>query len=97
MINKLLKYRCFRFFLENTKAGPLAGKCILLLLIPYAYLFLCGFVFDMLLRWYFMTTYIFISLIVLYIIAIALVVMAVKHYREYKREKNPKAGTQGGE
>lgn len=87
MIDRLLKYRCFRFFLNNEKAGALVGKCILLLLIPYGYLFLCGFLFDKLLKWYFMTTYIFIGLVLLYLVALVLIGMAVKNYKVQKGGK----------
>lgn len=84
---RLRDVRGFRFFLQNKTVGQLVGKSILLLVIPYAYLFLCGFIFDRLLRWYFMTTFIFVSLIVLYILAIAMIVGAVKVYKEQKKNK----------
>ena len=67
----------------------LIGKSILFLVIPYAYLFLCGFVFDMLLKWYFMTTFTFFSMIALYIVAIVLIVCMCVRYR--KKKKNRKA------
>ena len=73
-----------RFFLNSKSLGALIGKCILLLLIPYAYLFLCGAVFDALLKWYFMTTFIFFSLIFLYVIAILLIVWAIVRYNRRK-------------
>ncbi len=84
---RLRDVRGFRFFLQNKTVGQLVGKSILLLVIPYAYLFLCGFIFDRLLRWYFMTTFIFVSLIVLYILAIAMIVGAVKVYKEQTKNK----------
>lgn len=62
-------------------------KSVILLLIPYAYLFLCGFIFDMLLKWYFMTTFIFISMLALYVIAIVLIIMNVVTYRRKTRTK----------
>lgn len=83
---KLLK-KVYGFFMNSETVGALVGKSVLLLLIPYAYLFLCGFIFDMLLRWYFMTTFIFVSLIVLYIAAIVMIIMAVRRYIGRKREK----------
>ncbi len=66
-----------RFFLQSKNVAALMGKCLLLFVIPYAYLILCGVVFDLWLKWYFMTTFIFVSLIVLYLIALAMVGIAI--------------------
>jgi len=82
--NALAEVKGFRFFLNSDSVGKLIGKCVLLLLIPYAYLFLCGAIFDALLRWYFMTPFIFYSLIVFYVIAIALIIWAVVRYSRRK-------------
>lgn len=60
-------------------------KSILYLLIPYLYLFACGFLFDYLLKWYWMTTYIFLSLCAFALIALALVVASVVKF--FKRNK----------
>ena len=84
MLNALAGVKGFRFFLNSKSVGALIGKCVLLLLIPYAYLFLCGAVFDALLKWYFMTTFIFFSLIFLYVIAILLVAWAIVRYSRRK-------------
>ena len=83
-LNTLAGVKGLKFFLNSRSLGALIGKCILLLLIPYAYLFLCGAVFDALLKWYFMTTFIFFSLIFLYIIAILLIVWAIVRYNRRK-------------
>lgn len=76
----LAERKGFRFFLNSGSVGALVGKSVLLLLIPYAYLFLCGAIFDALLHWYFMTTFIFFSMIVLYLIAIAMIAWAIARY-----------------
>ncbi len=73
-----------RFFLNNKNVPQLIGKCLLLFIIPYAYLILCGLVFDMWLKWYFMTTFIFVSLLVLYAIAFCMIALAIILYVRYK-------------
>ena len=83
-LDALAGVKGLKFFLNSKSLGALIGKCILLLLIPYAYLFLCGAVFDALLKWYFMTTFIFFSLIFLYVIAILLIVWAIVRYNRRK-------------
>ena len=80
----LANVKGFRFFLNSDSVGKLVGKCVLLLLIPYAYLFLCGAIFDALLHWYFMTTFIFFSLIFFYVIAIILIIWAIVRYSRRK-------------
>ena len=72
--------KVFRYFLNSDRIGSLLLKCILMLVIPYAYLFACGAIFDALLRWYFMTNFIFYSVIVLYVIAIAMMAWAIIRY-----------------
>ena len=73
----------FLLICKNVKV--LVLKSLLYLVIPYAYLFLCGFIFDMLLKWYFMTTFIFFSMIALYIVAILLIVLMItRFFREKK-------------
>lgn len=74
----------FRYFLNSNSVGALVKKSVLLLLIPYAYLFVCGAVFDALLRWYFMTPFIFFSMIALYIIAISMIIWAIVRFRSRK-------------
>lgn len=83
-LNALAGMKGFRFFLNSTSVGALVGKSILLLVIPYAYLFLCGAIFDALLHWYFMTPFIFYSLIALYVIALALIIWAIVRYSRRK-------------
>ena len=46
---------------------------------------LCGLVFDHFLKWYFMTGFIFISLIILFVIALTLSIWAVVRFLKYKR------------
>ena len=84
MCGRLADLKGLRFFLNSSSVGALVGKCVLLLVIPYAYLFLCGALFDALLKWYFMTTFIFFSLIFLYVFAIILIIWAIVRYSRRK-------------
>lgn len=70
----------FEFFTHSTSVGKLIGKSILMLLIPYAYLFVCGFVFDYLLKWYGATLYIAISLGIFWLIAVILIIYSIIWY-----------------
>ncbi len=70
---------------EQTLLG-LVLRCILLLVGPYAYLMLCGLVFDYLLKWYFMTDFIFYSLIVLWVAAIIWVIVLILRFVKAKRK-----------
>lgn len=71
--------------LTAKSVGGVVVRIIILLAIPYAYLMLCGLIFDKWLRLYQATTFIFISLCVLYLIAIVLCVMTVKWYAESQK------------
>ena len=51
-------------------------RIVILLVIPYAYLMLCGLIFDWWLHKYEMTNFIFYSLIVLAVAAIVLIVLS---------------------
>lgn len=85
MLKKLPDIRGFRFFLNSRRPIALTLKILFLLAIPYAYLMLCGFLFDYLLKWYFMTTFIFITLILFFIIALVLIVWALIRYFNQKK------------
>ncbi len=67
-------------FLDTKTVPGLIGKSVALLVLPYVYLLLCGFVFDYLLKWYFMTGFIFYSLIVLYVLAVVLIVWLIVRF-----------------
>ena len=71
--------------LTAKSVGGVIVRIIILLAIPYAYLLLCGLIFDKWLRMYQMTTFIFISLCVLYVIAIILCILTIKWYNESKK------------
>ncbi len=59
---------------------------VLLLVIPYAYLMLCGLVFDMWLKMYDMVLFIFYSLITFYIINIGIIIyLVIKYFRDRKK------------
>lgn len=72
----------FEKMTTNKSVKSLVLKSIIFLLIPYAYLFICGALFDMLLKWYFMTTFIFVSMCVLVVIAVVLIVYSIIKYRK---------------
>lgn len=61
----------------NHSVKSLLLKSICMLLAPYVYLFVCGFIFDMLLKWYFMTTFIFVTLCLFALLAVTLIVVSV--------------------
>ena len=63
----------------------LAVRIVLALLIPYAYLFLCGFIFDKLLHRYDMVMFIFISLCVFYLIALAYIAVCIVNFRRNRK------------
>lgn len=86
----------FRYFLNSKSAGSVFLKSIILLLIPYAYLFICGFIFDMLLKWYFMTEFIFVSLMILWLIAVIYIIWAWKRYFAFKRYASRKEARRRG-
>ena len=67
------------------KAGGLTVRIVLALLIPYAYLFLCGFIFDKLLHRYDMVMFIFISLCVFYLIALCYIVICIVNFSRNKK------------
>ena len=73
-----------KFLFQSDKAFQLVLKILLVLAIPYAYLILCGIVFDSILKWYFMTNFIFFSLIALYLVAFVLVAKMIIKYRKHK-------------
>lgn len=75
------------FFLNSPSVGGLVLRCVILLLIPYAYLLLCGLVFDKWLKMYRMTPFIFYSLIVLYVIAIVVIILAIVRFARTRRRK----------
>lgn len=86
--NKQEKKTFFEKIKELLTAKSVGGvivRIIILLAIPYAYLLLCGLIFDKWLRMYQMTTFIFISLCVLYVIAIILCILTIKWYNESKK------------
>ena len=78
--------------LECKNLKSLIVKSIVLILIPYAYLFVCGLVFDALLKWYFMTTFIFFSMVALYIAAIVLIILMCIRYSKKSKKKAHKEG-----
>ena len=77
--------KILEWMLECKDMKALIGKSVLYFVIPYLYLIFCGLFFDKLLKWYFMTTFIFFSLMALYLVAIVLIViMIVKFIKKRK-------------
>ena len=66
--------------------GGLALRIVLALVIPYAYLMLCGLVFDKWLHAYGMTTFIFFSYAFLALLGVAMIVLCIVSF--VKRGKN---------
>ncbi|NCB52307.1 MAG: hypothetical protein EOM54_10550 [Clostridia bacterium] len=86
MLRKLPDMRGFRFFLNSRSFTALILKCLLLLAVPYAYLMLCGLLFDYLLKWYFMTAFIFVSLALFFTIALAIIIWAnIRYFRQRRK------------
>ena len=73
----------WRLFCTESNKG-LALRIILGLLAPYAYLMLCGLVFDRWLRLYGMTTFIFFSYAILQVLGIAVAVLSIVSNRRWK-------------
>ena len=72
--------------LMTAKSGlGLAVRIIILIIIPYAYLMLCGLIFDWWLHMYNMTDFIFYSLIVLAVAALVMIGFCI--YWFVKRDK----------
>lgn len=73
-----------RWFVNNKTAGALVGKSILLLLIPYVYLFILCWIFDSL-KNYQAAGFILYSSIAFWIINIALIVYSIVRFIKHKK------------
>ncbi len=93
-LQKLTKVPGLGFFLRNKTVASLIGKSLLLLIIPYAYLILCGLVFDMWLKMYDMVVFIFISFVSLYAIAFVIIGFAIACFAKRKAIAKRKAAPQ---
>ncbi len=62
-------------------------RCFILLVAPYAYLMLCGLIFDMWLKWYDAVPFIFYSLITFYIVDIVFIVIFVCRYAKARKRR----------
>lgn len=74
----------WRLFCPKSGKG-LTLRIILGLLAPYAYLMLCGLVFDRWLRLYGMTTFVFFSYAILQVLGIAVAVLSIVSYSRRKK------------
>ncbi len=68
-----------------TSGKGLALRIVLGLAIPYAYLMLCGLIFDRWLHLYNMTTFIFFSYVILALAGIAEIVLSIIKYVKRKK------------
>ena len=73
-----------RWFVNNKSAGILAAKSALLLIIPYAYLFILCWIFDSM-KNYRAAGFILYSSIAFWVINIALIVYAVIRFTKHKK------------
>lgn len=89
MVKKKKQYPLY-FLTHSRTLKALIGKIILMLAIPYAYVFLCGAIFDAWLHMPKMVYFIFFSMLALYAIAVFLIVCAVRNYRRRNRVRHPK-------
>ena len=76
--------------LKATSVGGLILRIVLFLVIPYAYLMLCGLIFDRTLHMYNMTTFIFFSYAALQIAGIVLSILAIIRYVKYDKAQAAK-------
>ncbi len=82
----------FRYLMQVGRGmGPwrLALSWLLLLAIPYGYLWLCGVVFDAWLKWYDGVVFIFVSLVTFWVINI---IMGILFTVGFATKKNRKGG-----
>ena len=79
-------FRNWKIFHPET-AGGLTLRIVIALAIPYAYLMLCGLIFDKWLHLYNLTMFIFISLCVLYLLALAYIVACIVCFTKRKKSK----------
>ena len=66
-----------RFFLNSKNGLGVALKVLLLFVIPYAYIWLCGFLFEGILNWMDSATFVFFSACALLAIGILIAVWAI--------------------
>ena len=81
------KKKTLRELLTAKSIGGLILRIVILLAIPYAFLMLCGLIFDKWLKMYNMTTPIFIALCILYAIAFALVICSIVWFSKAKKSR----------
>ncbi len=83
----------FRYLIDKgARMKPLGlfFSWVALLLAPYAYVWLCGLVFDMLLKWYDAVVFIFVSMIVFWIIDIIIAILFTVGFAGRKKKKGGK-------
>lgn len=73
--DKAASKKGFKNLLTAKSLLGLVVRIVILMIIPYAYLMLCGLVFDWWLHMYEMTNFIFYSLIVLAVAAVVLIIL----------------------
>ena len=81
------KKKTLKELLTAKSIGGLILRIVILLAIPYAFLMLCGLIFDKWLKMYYMTTPIFIALCILYVIAIILCICCIVWFNKAKKSR----------
>ncbi len=74
----------------SLRAVGLAFISLALLVFPYGYVWICGLVFDLWLKMYDAVVFIFVSMIVLWVINIAVICLLFAGYFTRGKEKSPK-------
>lgn len=82
---KLPERKFFGWLLNSKGAGGLAGKCVLMLVIPYAWLFILSAVFGGILTVPAMAPFILYSSLVLLAVNLALIIWAIVRYAGKKK------------
>lgn len=75
----------FGWFLNSRSAAALAGKSLMLLVIPYVYLIILCLIFDTWLKQYSAAGFILYSTIAFWLINIALIVWAIIRYTKRRK------------
>lgn len=92
---KKLKEILIRLVSPRSGKG-LALRIVLSLVTPYAYLMLCGLVFDRWLRLYSMTTFIFFSYAALTLAGLVIIVMSALRYVKGRKRATKAADAESG-
>ena len=88
-IKPFAQWPVIRWFVNNSSAGKLIGKSLLLLAIPYVYLFILSWIFDSLKK-YEAAGFILYSTIFFWVINLALIVYSIIRFAKSRHAENKK-------